>query len=182
MRHEDVWGNEGVGPLILNLGNGCRSMASLTSRPLYPRHNTPSILRTGGWVGLGVGLDSGDEKYLVPVPGIEAVPLGCPACSPYAVPTTQTWPIFLSLNIPPPPSPLPKRYEQLLTVMLMLVTLTEGHAVQVMHVVMNLRFLLNAANIWTGRATGSFFLRLSCILDIQFVTSFDDRVCSECRI
>ena len=64
----------------------------------------------------------------------------------------------------------------------MLVTLTEGHAVQVMHVVMNLRFLLNAANIWTCRAAGSFFPRLSWILDIQFVTSFDDRVCSECRI
>jgi len=109
-------------------------------------------------VGLGVGLDSGEEKYLVPVPGIEAVPLGSPACSPYAVPTTQTWLIFLSLNSPPPP---PKRYEQLLTVMLMLVTLTEGHAVQVMHVVMNLRFLLNAANIWTCRAAGSFFPRLS---------------------
>lgn len=64
----------------------------------------------------------------------------------------------------------------------MFVIPTEGHAVQVMHVVMNLRFLLNAANIWTGRAAGSFFPRLSWNLDIQFVTSFYGRVCSECRI
>ena len=77
-------------------------------------------------MGLGAGLDSG-KKHLVPVPGIEALPLGSPACSPYAVPTTQPLPLFLSINSPSPHPP-PERYEQLLTVMLMLVTLTEGYA------------------------------------------------------
>jgi hypothetical protein len=36
-RHERLWGNEGIEPLILNLDNMWRYLVNLTPQPLLPR-------------------------------------------------------------------------------------------------------------------------------------------------
>jgi hypothetical protein len=54
--HEDVLGNGGVAPHILDLGSRWRWVVSFTPRPLNPRERAPFTHWIGGWVGPGAGL------------------------------------------------------------------------------------------------------------------------------
>jgi hypothetical protein len=57
-RHEDVMGNGGTAPRILNLGATRKRMINFTSQPLYPQGNRPCSPRIGGWTGLRDGRDA----------------------------------------------------------------------------------------------------------------------------
>jgi hypothetical protein len=67
-RHEDVCGNEGIAPRILNLGTRWRWVVSFKPRPLYPlgmSHRYPLDIRLGGLQNLsGRG---GDRKKKIPL-------------------------------------------------------------------------------------------------------------------
>jgi hypothetical protein len=55
--HEDVWGS-GRSSTILNVGNKCGRVVSITSRPLYPRGKSLRYPLRGGSVGPRAGLDA----------------------------------------------------------------------------------------------------------------------------
>jgi hypothetical protein len=58
-------GNEGVAPLVRNLGTGCRYVVNVKRRPLWPQGWT--IVSTGcrGWVGSGASLDYLEKKKIL---------------------------------------------------------------------------------------------------------------------
>jgi hypothetical protein len=58
-------------------------LVSVTSRPHFsPGERTPGTHCTGGWVGPRAGLGTEARgKILLPLPGIETLPPGRPACS-----------------------------------------------------------------------------------------------------
>jgi hypothetical protein len=66
------WGNDGIAPLILDLGTRWRWVASFTPRPLYPQGKNAwysLVRRLSGpqsWSGRG-----GEEKNSQPVPGLK---------------------------------------------------------------------------------------------------------------
>jgi hypothetical protein len=44
-----IWGNEGITPLILNRGTGCRRVAGFTTQPLTPGEQAP--ITWNKWAG-----------------------------------------------------------------------------------------------------------------------------------
>jgi hypothetical protein len=69
--HDSVLGSGGIPLRILDLGNRCMWVVTLTPRPLYPRERAPSTHCIGGRVGPRAGLDSGEKKNSHPLPGLE---------------------------------------------------------------------------------------------------------------
>jgi hypothetical protein len=57
----------------------------------YPQGKFPNIHWIGGWVGPTAGLDTGNEKNILPVAGIEPRFLGHPGCSLVAITTVLFW-------------------------------------------------------------------------------------------
>jgi hypothetical protein len=48
---------------------------------ITPGEGAPSPHYIGGWVGLRIGLDDVERRKILPLPGLELRPLGCPARS-----------------------------------------------------------------------------------------------------
>jgi hypothetical protein len=68
MRHIREWRYSFT---ILNLGTSCRWVVGFLPQMLYPRGKTPST-HLISWVSSRPGLDTGLEKNILPLPGIEA--------------------------------------------------------------------------------------------------------------
>jgi hypothetical protein len=51
------------------------------SGQLYPRERAPSTHLIGGWVSFRTGLDDVERRKILPLSGLELLPLGHPACS-----------------------------------------------------------------------------------------------------
>jgi hypothetical protein len=67
--------------IILDLGTCWRKVVSVTPRPPSTVEEAPDGRCIGGWVGPIGGLDDTDRRQVLPLPGLELVPLGRRTCS-----------------------------------------------------------------------------------------------------
>jgi hypothetical protein len=83
-RHDCIWRNRGIAPLIPNLGNRGRWVV-ITPRPLYPRERTQAPTECmAGWTSEPIRTFR--KRYLFPLPGIEPIFLSA-ACNQVTIST-----------------------------------------------------------------------------------------------
>jgi hypothetical protein len=81
LRHDGVWGNRCIDPRFLDLETRWRWAVCFTPGPLYPRGNSPRYRLDTRLGGPQTGLDAGEKKKFLPLPGFELRPLGRPGRS-----------------------------------------------------------------------------------------------------
>jgi hypothetical protein len=78
LHHQGVWGSGCIDPYTLDLGTNWRWVISFTPRPLYSRGNNPRYSLDKGLVGTQNLCGRGEEKKILPLPGLELRTLGRP--------------------------------------------------------------------------------------------------------